>query len=162
MDDALQKFLTKDSSHTAAEAVEPKTAAISVATHLGYYRSNNEDNYYADELGISPVENSNKACELSLNVRRVFAVCDGMGGEDLGEEDLLTGKERCYIVFEEHLRPVERKRLEYYEDVVMGHMLCRIDSNSCSRGMVSIIDYDITTLILTLDSISAVSTAELV
>ena len=86
MDDALQKFLTKDSSHTAAEAVEPKTAAISVATHLGYYRSNNEDNYYADELGISPVENSNKACELSLNVRRVFAVCDGMGGEDLGEE----------------------------------------------------------------------------
>ena len=63
MDDALQKFLTKDSSHTAAEAVEPKTAAISVATHLGYYRSNNEDNYYADELGISPVENSNKACK---------------------------------------------------------------------------------------------------
>ena len=86
MDDALQKFLTKDSSQTVAEAAEPKTAAVFVATHLGYYRSNNEDNYFADELGVSPVENSYQSGNMELNVRRVFAVCDGMGGEDLGEE----------------------------------------------------------------------------
>ena len=86
MDDALQKFLTKDSSLTAVDAAEPKTARFSVATHLGYYRSNNEDNYFADEFGTSPVENSSLFHELSLKERRVFAVCDGMGGEDLGEE----------------------------------------------------------------------------
>lgn len=86
MDDALQKFLTKDSSLTQLDVSEPKTAKISVATHLGYCRRNNEDNYYIDELGVSPVENCTLSDEMSLKERRVFAVCDGMGGEDLGEE----------------------------------------------------------------------------
>ncbi len=84
--DALKKYLTKDTKTTDTDCSAPKVAKVSIATHMGYRRTNNEDNYYADELGVSIIENHSKTADFTLEKRRVFAVCDGMGGEDLGEE----------------------------------------------------------------------------
>ncbi|MBQ2603982.1 MAG: serine/threonine-protein phosphatase [Clostridia bacterium] len=84
--DALKKYLTKDTKAADTESSTPKVAKVSIATHMGYYRTINEDNYFADELGVSIIDNHTKTADFSLEKRRVFAVCDGMGGEDLGEE----------------------------------------------------------------------------
>lgn len=60
---------------------------ISVSTNIGKRRTNNEDNFYADGRklteGIS--DDFSASFEEDLSERRIYAVCDGMGGESFGE-----------------------------------------------------------------------------
>jgi serine/threonine protein phosphatase PrpC len=60
----------------------------SVVTNKGNIRSKNEDNFYLNGLYMKKNDNTN-FCSYSLSNTEqqvVFAVCDGMGGEELGEE----------------------------------------------------------------------------
>ncbi len=62
-----------------------KSYQITVAEHIGKVRRNNEDNFYVDGLGISTGNNAVHKIWLSQK-NAVFAVCDGMGGENFGKE----------------------------------------------------------------------------
>ena len=66
--------------------MEVKTVHISYATNVGKVRQANEDNFYVDSAGIRISENEAGSRNIELNETRVFAVCDGMGGEAYGEE----------------------------------------------------------------------------
>ena len=58
---------------------------VSIATNVGNVRQVNEDNFYADKLGVREVENLCGYKVLSHSERYVFAVFDGMGGEQFGD-----------------------------------------------------------------------------
>lgn len=60
---------------------------ISVSTNIGKYRLNNEDNFYADgkKLTDGVSDDFSTSYEADLSEYRIFAVCDGMGGESCGE-----------------------------------------------------------------------------
>lgn len=60
---------------------------ISVSTNIGKRRSNNEDNFYADgrQLTDGISDDFSASFEEDLSERRIYAVCDGMGGESFGE-----------------------------------------------------------------------------
>lgn len=58
---------------------------VSIATNVGKVRQVNEDNFYADKLGIREVENLCGNKVLSHSGRYIFAVFDGMGGEQFGD-----------------------------------------------------------------------------
>ena len=64
----------------------------SVVTSKGNVRSKNEDNFYLNGLYMKKSDNEN-FCSYSLSntdQQFIFAVCDGMGGEELGEEASFT------------------------------------------------------------------------
>jgi len=64
----------------------------SVITTKGNIRSENEDNFYFNGLIMEKTDNSNLYSH-SLSTtgdRFIFAVCDGMGGEEAGEEASFT------------------------------------------------------------------------
>lgn len=64
----------------------------SVITTKGNVRSKNEDNFYLNGLIMKKTDNSD-FCNYSLNTAEnhfIFAVCDGMGGEEAGEEASFT------------------------------------------------------------------------
>lgn len=58
---------------------------VSIAANKGKVRTANEDNFYADILGIREVENLCGHRVLRHSDRYVFGVCDGMGGEQFGD-----------------------------------------------------------------------------
>lgn len=82
----ILQYLKKDSDDADSEENLVKVLKVFVSTNVGYVRDHNEDNYFFDELGVRHEENENNSGELILDRRRIFAVCDGMGGEDFGEE----------------------------------------------------------------------------
>ena len=86
--DGLLKYLKKPSDTTEINNSnqEMRTAKVYVSTNVGFVREHNEDNYYVDEFGMRTEENEILLGELPLDRRRVFAVCDGMGGEEFGDE----------------------------------------------------------------------------
>ena len=86
--DSLSRFLKKPTDTTEINNInkEIRTVKVYVSTNVGFVREHNEDNYYVDEFGIRTDENEILSGELPLDKRRVFAICDGMGGEDFGEE----------------------------------------------------------------------------
>ncbi len=86
--DGLLKYLKKnpDSENAVSEENYVKTLKVFLSTDVGYVRDHNEDNFFIDELGVRSEENQIKSGELVLDRRRIFAVCDGMGGEDFGDE----------------------------------------------------------------------------
>ena len=76
----------------------------SVRSHVGLRRVNNEDNLFADGV-ILPPEAGKRPFSLDgvAGIPSIFAVCDGMGGEEAGEvaslasmEALRAGKEALY------------------------------------------------------------------
>ena len=75
--DFFQKMSGKDNT---------QPLKVSIATNVGKIRQANEDNYYADSLGTRPSENHSEHHEINESSRYVFAVCDGMGGEEFGDE----------------------------------------------------------------------------
>lgn len=81
-----------------------RKVVYSVRSHVGLRRANNEDNLFADGV-ILPVEAGNRPFSLDgvADIPSIFAVCDGMGGEEAGEvasltamEALRAGKEALY------------------------------------------------------------------
>lgn len=71
---------------------ENRDIFISAATNRGKTRSHNEDRFFIDSMGIFRGE-SKIANILTDSEHRIFAVCDGMGGEDLGAEAAETAVE---------------------------------------------------------------------
>lgn len=65
---------------------------ISAATSRGKIRTKNEDRFYIDSMGVFRDE-SRVANILTDSEYRIFAVCDGMGGEELGAEAAETAVE---------------------------------------------------------------------
>jgi len=86
--DSLLKYLKKTSDITEPLATDNEINSVNVfvSTNVGFIREHNEDNYFADELGIRTEENEIMEGGLPLDTRRVFAICDGMGGEEFGDE----------------------------------------------------------------------------
>lgn len=64
---------------------EIHTLSVYTASDTGKVRQHNEDNYFADDSGILTRENSSSAFQLTTEHCRIFAVCDGMGGESFGD-----------------------------------------------------------------------------
>lgn len=59
---------------------------IFISTNIGKHRKNNEDNYYANGYKYDGVANEySDSFSEELNDSKIFAVCDGMGGESCGE-----------------------------------------------------------------------------
>ena len=67
------------------EFLTGKELRISAVSDVGFVRQNNEDNFYADGIGVKPKENCSLQCTVTTDKRRIFAVCDGMGGEAFGD-----------------------------------------------------------------------------
>lgn len=62
------------------------TVEYSARSHIGRVRENNEDNLYADGVILTPdIRERSFAIDGSACFPAVFAVCDGMGGEEDGE-----------------------------------------------------------------------------
>ena len=59
-----------------------------VCSHIGNLREKNEDNYYFDGVILEVNQGKEGTLLHNLNAKRmqVYAVCDGMGGEEAGEE----------------------------------------------------------------------------
>lgn len=58
-----------------------------VITDLGLKRKNNEDNYYLNSVFKTDTEVSKEDFyEISKSKKNLYAVCDGMGGEEYGEK----------------------------------------------------------------------------
>lgn len=65
--------------------ISVEAAAIN---HMGNVRKNNEDNCYLNGFYM-PLENMDAGCERSAScadLLQLYAVCDGMGGEEAGEQ----------------------------------------------------------------------------
>lgn len=71
---------------------ENKDIFISAATSRGKTRSHNEDHFFIDSMGIFRGE-SKITNILTDSEHRIFAVSDGMGGEELGAEAAETAVE---------------------------------------------------------------------
>lgn len=71
---------------------ENRDIFISAATSRGKTRSHNEDRFFIDSMGI--FRDESKVANILTNLEyRIFAVCDGMGGEELGAEAAETAVE---------------------------------------------------------------------
>ncbi len=93
-----EKPSVEESENKESEKTEPSTeifhqvewngkrVKVAVSTSVGCVRERNEDNYFADDFEIRLEEDEAFTGELDLSCRRVFAVCDGMGGEDFGDD----------------------------------------------------------------------------
>lgn len=91
--DNLDNSLNKDTdaapvntNNAAEDAEDTRRIKVSVSTSVGCIRERNEDNFYADEFGMRLEEEDAFTGELDFRTRRIFAVCDGMGGEDFGDD----------------------------------------------------------------------------
>lgn len=67
-------------------SAKPQKLHISYASNKGSVRSRNEDDLYIDGLGSRAKENMSGDRTLFSSDSYVFAVCDGMGGEQFGDE----------------------------------------------------------------------------
>lgn len=62
------------------------------ATNVGRVRNNNEDNFYVNGIYKTDTEQLNKAVQnTNSDKSNLYAVCDGMGGEEFGEKASLIG-----------------------------------------------------------------------
>ncbi len=59
--------------------------SVSVMSVQGNTYTTNEDQFFIDSIGIRKKENEYTQKEMRLDKRRIFAVCDGMGGESHGD-----------------------------------------------------------------------------
>lgn len=89
----------------------------SVVSHTGKIRQNNEDNFFLNGIYRQEELDSTFAKTQKISSRRlVYAVCDGMGGEEYGEVasfcavssmEIFKEKEWSAALFEEYLENVK-------------------------------------------------------
>lgn len=82
----LNAFLKKSNKKILQASNFVGKLKVTVASDVGKLREGNEDNFYCEHIGVRKSGNSSFKLELPLDNRKVFAVCDGMGGEMFGED----------------------------------------------------------------------------
>ncbi len=87
---------------------------VSIATNKGKVRFSNEDNFYADILGIRGAEELCGHRVLNYSDRYVFGVCDGMGGEQFGD----LASEIAVTAMREFSDKIKKASLEKLYDTV--------------------------------------------
>lgn len=71
-----------------------KSIKFAVRSEIGLVRTNNEDNFYCNGVYMTVSERERPFFMTALaDIPSIFAVCDGMGGEDCGELASLTAIE---------------------------------------------------------------------
>lgn len=66
--------------------LKPEKLSVSAISHVGCIRKNNEDNFYLDGYILGEDKENFESKEAQYDIGKyVFAVCDGMGGENAGE-----------------------------------------------------------------------------
>lgn len=96
--------------------MELKSAA---ATHVGKIRSNNEDNYFLNGIYKKDVcENIRHDESEEQKKRNIYAVCDGVGGEEAGE--------RASLLAVETLSEHKRKDILKYIENANKNICCEI------------------------------------
>ena len=109
-----------------------KSAIIS---DIGNIRSNNEDNFYYN--GIYLTQND---CAIPINYSsecrddlQFYAVCDGMGGEEMGEEASFLA---VYILekYQKKLKEITYHSLSKYMDMYLAEVTAQITSFRKANG----------------------------
>ena len=107
--------------------------SASVGCHKGNKRKNNEDNFYLNgEFKEDPNEKKNLFFNINTNDKiQVYAVCDGMGGGDLGEiasyiaVKILSKYQKEVFNYSGRIT-IEKHIDEYIEDV--NERICEVTS----------------------------------
>jgi PPM family protein phosphatase len=113
--------------------------SASVVTNKGYVRDNNEDNFFFDGkyLKMQPVN----CYELSFEKTQsdyLFAIFDGMGGENAGEKASLIAVEaleKYHKQFGKILKNVEEK-IEYLEEYIeyANKLICEMSEQDIQKN----------------------------
>lgn len=117
---------------------------ISVSTNIGKRRTNNEDNFYADgrKLYDGVSDDLSSSFETDISEGRIFAVCDGMGGESCGEVAsasaiTILGEYRDIINDAADLRE-QRERVNFYASAANDRICDDVISSGGIRGGTTI------------------------
>ena len=105
-----------------------------VYSHIGG-RSNNEDNFYFNGVFMSR-EQTNSGGELSASSAdksQIYAVCDGMGGAEYGEEASL----RTVTELKKYQKDCQQPDSSVYLDKLIDDTSRKVDEISLSKGMPS-------------------------
>ena len=90
----------------------------SVITHVGLIRSNNEDNYYVNgKYKSDRTAAAEGYTDVTQRKAHIYAVCDGMGGENFGELASMIAVKTLAVYQETDLRDTVMeyiKRTNYY------------------------------------------------
>lgn len=112
------------------------TITYSARSHLGLCRGNNEDNLFANGV-ILPSDLGNRSFSLDgvANGPAVFAVCDGMGGEEAGETASLLVAETLRGSAEE-LRCAPPRQLDeaVWQYVRQAHQAIQLSAQDVRSG----------------------------
>ena len=108
--------------------------SAAVYSHIGH-RTNNEDNFYLNGLYMER-EQMNKGGQFQsvyTNEAQIYAVCDGMGGAELGEEASL----RAVLALKDFQQKTKQPDSTVYLDEMISHASELVDDISISRGRPS-------------------------
>lgn len=108
----------------------------SARSHVGRVRENNEDNLYVDGVMLTP---DIRECPFTIdgyaNYPAIFAVCDGMGGEDYGEIASLTAVQKL-LAADGIIKTANSKQLDETIQSLVSDITEAINSDtvsSCNR-----------------------------
>ncbi len=108
-----------------------------VMTHRGLVRRNNEDNFYFDGLSLkNPAMDMQQYRLSTCSQVKLFSVCDGMGGEALGEEAsqmAISGLAEVEQAFQSNPDASFREIFHGYLNRVNQDICARILSNNGMR-----------------------------
>lgn len=100
-----------------SKSAEANPVFVSVAANKGKVRTGNEDNFYADILGIRAVENLCGHRVLNHSDAYVFGVCDGMGGEQFGD----TASEIAALTMQEFSEKIKKSAPDKLHETVNAY-----------------------------------------
>lgn len=107
-----------------------KYYSVSIGSHIGKLRMNNEDNFYCN--GLYNKDISKKSffynAKIKTNVLNVFAVFDGMGGINYGEKASLAVTQ----VLDNYLKAIKKNDMVFDGEYILkkaNKVVCKIANN---------------------------------